>query len=118
MIRALAKTAILFVAMLGIVTWGWACGLTWPEGVPAGEHAVASAQGAAALRESPMKDCHDSGTAKSSVVTPCFALCAIAINMTPAVTGAVAVQVGEPHYPAAPSLQDWLVQPEPYPPRA
>ena len=110
--------AIVLTALLGVVTSGWACGLTREVSMPGGQHAMASMDDASALPGNPMKDCQGSGTSRSNVPAPCVALCAVTVTVAPAISPAIAVVIGEPHYPASPSLHSWLVQPEPYPPRA
>jgi hypothetical protein len=118
MIRSLARKAIVFTALLGFVTSGWACGLMSAGNMPGSQHATVSADNSSALPDNPMRDCQDSGTAKSDVLPLCIALCAMTVTVTPEISRAVAIQIGLPHYPAGPSIRNWLIQPEPYPPRA
>jgi len=117
MIRSLAKTTIMFVALLGVVTAGWACGLTSTYSVPGGPHSMAADE-SSAIPDNSMKDCQRSGTAKSEVPPLCVALCAVTVTVAPSISRLVVVQIGEPQYPAGPSIRNWLIEPEPYPPRA
>ncbi len=118
MIRALAMRAIIFTAALSVVTAGWACGLTLADPARSNPHSTASADDSSAMPDNPMQDCQGNGPAKSQVAPPCFALCAVTVTVTPTISRAIAVQIGEPHYPAAPSIRSWLIQPELHPPRA
>jgi hypothetical protein len=118
MIRSIAKTVVVLVTFLGIATSGWACGLTGGGSKEFGPAEMTSHAAAMPMAGGMMDDCHKADTAKRDVAVPCVALCAVTVTVAPALTPALAVQVGVPHYPASRLFQDWQIQPEPYPPRA
>lgn len=115
MIRALITKTIVLAAVLGIATAGWSCGVLGGAGVLGTRSVVASGKGMPGS-DNAMKDCQDAG--KAQVSSPCVFLCAVTVSVAPQVSRLTAVQVGEARYAASPSFESWLIQPEPYPPRA
>jgi hypothetical protein len=118
MIWACAKKLMVLVTLTGVVAGGWGCGLMQapPEALANGHDRLAAVpeEGSSV----PMPDCHPTERDADTSVQPCAALCAVTLSFAPHVVPPVALEFGQPEYPAAPTMHDWLIQPEPYPPRA
>lgn len=108
---------ITFAALLSVVSAAFACGMARADLMAAGVHAMATADDTSAMSDDPMKDCRGTGTSQSNAPLPCGALSAVTEIVTPSISPALADPIGETYYPAGPSIRNWLIQPEPYPPR-
>ena len=118
MIRLAANLIVGGVALLSLVTSGWACGLSPVAGTPIDKMAAMSGHDMSAMPANPMGGCQEEAAGKSTIPQVCAALCAVTLTVAPVIVPAVAAPIGAPNYPALPVFRSWSIQPEPYPPRA
>ena len=118
MIRLAANLIVSGVALVSLVTSGWACGLTPSASQPSGEGVAVSTQDMSAMPGNAMRDCQGEPADDGLTVTPCMALRTANLTGAPLIVRTIAAERFSPYYPAPSAFLGWLVQPEPYPPRS